>query len=407
MNSDNINRAPVQKENDTVRILVANAAYQENTPRFLANVIAEAEYNDYQDDTFGDEGIYDLRSTLLWVLSPQRFTWSVEEVFEQRVIASSLADTPDNRTDVNVFSTGPDFYIRLNPLHTLALGARAGNVYTGTSNFDNDRYSGSLRWLYQTTSISTFSFNFVTQDVNYDDPVANVDFTRHDTFFRYEYRPSRSQYVVDLGASKVNKDRGEDLDGSLAKFTLHQQLSMVSSFGFSLSGELADTGTDIITAPLPITTIGVTPVSVPSLSADVVNELYYAKRAFIYYTRRGKNLGLAITLGAQDLDYETPTLDQREKTGDLMLDYFYSGTTTISLFSEQSRIDFHEIFRRDTDRDSGVRWQHRLSRSISIGLEGRRIDRNSTDPLREYVDNRALFSILYTSGSIPSPVFGR
>jgi hypothetical protein len=407
MNSDNINRAPVLKENDTVHSLVATAAYQENAANFLANVFLEAEYDKYKDETFGDEGVYGLNSTLLWVISPQRFTWTVEDVYEQRVITATVADTPANRTNVNVFSTGPDFYVRFNPLHTLALGARAGNVYTGRSNFDNDRFSGSLRWLYQATSLSTYSFNVVALDVNYDDPVSNVDYTRHDVFLRMDHRPSRSQYILDLGASKINKDRGEDLDGSLTKFSWIRQLSTISTVGFSASGELADTGADIIAAPLPVASTGLPVATAPTFSADVVNEVYYAKRGSLFYTQRGSQFGLELAVGAQDLDYETAALDNRDKTARIGLDYFYSGRTTLSLYSEQTRTDFLNIFRHDTDRNSGIRWTHRLSRTISVQLEGRRIDRNSTDPAREYVDNRALFSIYYTSGTLSRPVFGR
>lgn len=407
--SDNITRVPSNERSETVHSYLAGFAYLERTSDVVARILAQAEYRDYQNDIFGDEAVYNLNSSLLWIISPQRFTWTVEDTYVETQISTTTANTPANRTNVNVFNTGPDFYLRFNPVHTLALGARAGNVSTGRANVDNDRFSGSARWLYQATSASTYSINFQLMDVNYDDSTLNNDYARHDIFARAEYRPSRSQYAIDLGASNISRDRGQDLDGTLARFSWLRQLTTESSFGMSASGEFSDTGTDILAASTAAASSTGMPVSASaSQTSDVVtSDVYYAKRGNIFYNRRGTTFAVDFSANTQELDFETTAQDRKENGGRLVLDFFYSGATTVTLFTEQARTKYQDFVRQDTDRNSGLRLGYRVSRTVALAMEGRRTDRASTDPTVEYKENRVFLSIQYSSSPLFTPISTR
>lgn len=399
--SDNITRVPSDELSETIHSYLVGFSYLERTPDIDATVMAQTEFRDYQDDIFDDETVSNLRALLYWTISPQRFIWAVEDTFEQTRINAAVADTPDNRANVNVFSTGPDVYFRFNPVHTLALGARAGNVSTGRANADNDRFSGTARWLYQATSITTYSFNYEVQDVAYDDSTLNGDFTSHDIFLRADYRPSRSQYTIDLGASRISPEQGEDLNESLFRLNWIRHLTTESTFGLSASGEYSDTAADILTSATSTTP------SAALTSGEVRSDLFYAKRASLFYNRRGARFGAGFSLYTQDLDYEMTPQDRKEYGGRLTLDFFYSGTTSVTLTTEQNRAEYREFVRRDTDRDSSIRLDYRLSRSVKLALEGRRTERDSTTPAEEYVDNRVSLSILYSSSPVFNPVSTR
>lgn len=414
--SDNITRAPSNERSEVVNSYLAGLAYQERTVDLIARVLAQGEFRDYRDDIFGDESIFNVNSSALWIISPQRLTWTVEDSFKEEQIDPTAADTPANRANINVFSTGPDFYVRFTPVNTLALGARAGTVSTGSVNADNDRFSGSARWLYQATAVSTYSLNFQALDVNYDDSTLNTDFIRHDIFVRADYRPSRSQYVIDLGTSKINPEQGRDLDGTLARLSWIRQLTQESRFGISASGEFSDTGTDILARASSLTVAATSPAGLPTasevptsdLASDVVSsDVYYAKRGEIFYNRRGGSFGVDFTAGARDLDFEATAQDRKEIDGRLELDFFYSATTTVTLFTEQLKTEFQSFVREDTERDSGLRFNYRLSRTITLGLEGRRTERSSTEPAAEYDENRVFFSILYSSSPLFAPISTR
>ncbi|MHB1142297.1 MAG: hypothetical protein ACYC1T_11150 [Sulfuricaulis sp.] len=407
--SDNITREASNERSEVVHSYLAGFSYLENTADLVARVFAQATYYDYQDDVFTDEDVYNLNSSLVWTISPQRFTWTVEDAYEETQIVATAADTPANRTNINVFSTGPDLYVRLNPVNTLAFGARVGNVSTSEANIDNDRLSASARWLYEANSYSAYSLNFETLDVNYDDTISNIDYTRHDAFARVDYHPSRSQYLIDLGATKISPERGKELEGSLTRLSWIRQLTQESSFGLSASGEYADTGADILAASTAAgLTIGAPGSTTTTLSSDVVTgDVYYAKRANMFYTRRGSQFRVNFSANTQDIDFEITAQDRKENAGFLEIGYFYSETTSVILFTEQAKIEYQNFFRRDTDRDSGIRLGYRVSRSIGLELEGRRTDRSSTDPNAEFEENRVFLSILYSSGQLFSPMHTR
>lgn len=408
--SDNITRVPANERGETTHSYLAGFAWLERTTDFSARLLGQAELRDYEKDIYDDETVSYLSSSMLWTISPQRFTWSLDDAYEQVRIDTTQADTPANRANVNVFSTGPDIYIRFTPINTLALGARAGNVYTGSADVDNDRFSGSARWLYQATSSSTYSLNFQLQDVNYEDSVRNDDYTRHDFFLRADYRPSRSQYVLDAGISQINLDRGNDADGTLVRLSWTRQLTPESSFGASATGEFSDTGTDILTASSAAAEAAsaTEPVSTSvssALSSDTVtSDVYYAKRGYLFYARRGSRIAMELSGNTQELDYETTAQDRKETGGRAEVTFYYSSATTLRLFAEHARIEYQNIVRRDADRDYGIRLGYRLSRRVSLGLEGTRDIRRSTDATDDYEENRAVLSLLYGSSPLFTPV---
>jgi hypothetical protein len=409
--SDNITRVSSNERSDWIHSLLAGIAYQENSVDLVARVLAQAEFNNYKNSTYGDQALYYVNSSAVWTLSPQRYFWTVEDTARQALINSAAVDTPANRANVNVLSTGPDFIFRFSPVQTLALGARVGDVYTGRADSDNKRFNGSVGWLYQASSVTTYSLNYQAVDAKFDNSTLNGDFTRQDVFVRGEYRPSRSRYSLDLGKSDINRASGNDLSGTLARLSWIRQLSPESTFGLSASREFTDTGTDLLAASQISTTNTVAttqPIPATVLTTDVLtSDVYLTKREDIFYNYRSSQFGVQFQANQRNLDFETTLQDRKETNGSLVIDYFYSGATTASVFTVYTKTKYMNFVRQDTDRDSGIRVSYRITRTISLGLEGRRTDRATTDVTQNYVDNRLLFSVLYSSGVLFTPVPGR
>ncbi len=409
--SDNITRVSSNEHSDWIHSFLAGMAYQENSADLVAHVLAQAEFNNYEKGTYGDQTLYYVNSSAVWTLSPQRFFWTVEDTARQALIDSTGVDTPANRTNVNILSTGPDFLFRFSPVQALALGARVGDVYTGRADSDNKRLNGSVGWLYQASSVTTYSLNYQAVDAKFDNSTLNSDFTRQDLFVRGEYRPSRSRYALDLGKSHISRDSGNDLNGTLARLSWIRQVSPESTFGLSASREFTDTGTDLLAASQISTTSTVAttqPVPATVFTTDVLtNDVYLAKREDIFYNHRGSQFGVQFQASQRNLDFETTLQDRKETNGMLVIDYFYSGAATASVFTEYTKTKYTNFVRQDTDHDSGIRFSYRVTRTISLGLEGRRTDRATTDVTQNYVDNRVLLSLLYSSGALFTPVPGR
>jgi hypothetical protein len=155
--SDNVTRVPIDERSDWINSYLAGFAYRENSADLVAHVLAQAEYDTYHMHTFGNQTLYYLDSSAVWTVSPQRFTWTVEDQARQALINSTGVVTPTNEVGINVLSTGPDALLRFSPVQSLALGARVGDVYTGSVDADNKRFNGSAGWLYQASSVTTYS----------------------------------------------------------------------------------------------------------------------------------------------------------------------------------------------------------------------------------------------------------
>lgn len=406
--SDNIARVSTNEQSEWIDSLLAGFAYQERTVDLVARVLAQAMHNDYRDDTFDDETLYELNSFAVWTISPQRFFWTVQDDYQQGLLNSTLPSTPANQTNVNVFSTGPDVFIRLAPVHSLTFGARAGDVYTDEANADNTRFSGLAGWMYQSSPRTTLSLNYQTLDVNYDDSALNNSFTNQGYFFRIQFRPTRSQYSLDLGNNNVSFDRGDDVEGTLARFSWIRESTLQTSYGASVKKEFSNTASDIQTAGMTVADAAGTPSVPPPISQAVITgDVYETKGGTIFYTHRGSQVGVQFQAGRRKLDYVTNLLDNKETSGRLQIGYSFSASSTATLFTEYTRTEYLDFIRRDTEQNSGLRFNYNITRSVSLGLEGNRSERRSTDPATDYVDNRLLLSVIYSTGPLFRPLRDR
>jgi len=404
--SDNITRVSTNEQSGWIHSLLAEFSYQERSTDVIAHVLAQARYNTYQNNTYGDQKLFDLNSSAVWTISPQRFFWTVQDYYQQGLIDSTGVDTPTNRTNLNVLSTGPDLYVRLAPVHTLAFGARAGDIYTGRANVDNRRFAGTAAWLYELSPRTTLSLNYQALDVKYEEPNLTSDFTTQDAFFRTQYRPSRSQFTLDLGESRVDFVRREELRGTLARISWNREMTPESNIGASYSKQFLNTGTAVLEAQAMNAATGAAPIPSGIPVGAITADVYSSKGGIVYYNRRSTLLGLDFLAGKRQLDYATALLDSKETRGRAQFSYFVTPVTTASLYAEYIRTEYLDFVRRDTDRISGLRLDHRLTSTVNVAVQGSRIQRDSTDPTRGYVDNRVLLVLFYRTRSLVAPLYG-
>lgn len=397
--SSNIRRTATEPEHEWINSVSAGFGFAENTDDLVAQITAQGMLRQYVGNTFDNQSLLFVDSSALWTISPRRLTWTVEDAFRQVVLNPTAPSTPDNQAGSNVFSTGPDVFLHLGPVNTLSLGARYGNVYVGDGDVDNSRYTGFVRWLYQASSTSVISLNAERAHVDFDNDTLNQDFDRTDAFVRYETRQARSLFGVDVGRTRIDRDGSEPLTGSLTRLTWTGQSTSESTLGLSLSGEYRDVGMGLlgfVTGPAPVTPGASTPIVTDVVTSDV----YYTREARLSYVRRGAHWSLNLLGVGRDIDFEMTPQDRRETGGRTELSYFYSGADTLSLYADYLKTKYEQTLREDEDSTVGLRFGHRIVRNVTLGLEGYRIERSSTDPAAEYVDKRAIVTIAYSTGLI-------
>src|SRR5690606_1141909 len=197
------------------------------------------------------------------------------------------------------------------------------------------------------------------------------------------------------------RQQSEDLDGSLARIEWRREIGTESAIGLALFRAYQDAGMDL----LEMVESPSSPVSLPSdLGTDVVSgDLYYTRQAELFHLHRSSRLTSRVNLLWRERDFETTPNDRDERGISIELGYPYSATLLAVISGEYLKVDYRGLDRQDEDIEYGLRVMYRLTRTVSLGFDARRIERESTDPASEFVDKRYLISIIYSSGGLFAP----
>lgn len=394
----NINRVPVDERDEYIHSLVAGIAYVDATPALNLRFFTNVEYLHYANETSADQLRPTLDAFALWAISPQRFTWTLEDNVRQVSADPTRPTTPSNTVTANVLNTGPDLYARFGSVNTLQLGGRAGYVYIKNGNADNARGLGYVRWLYQSSPQTTWSLNYEASSVEYKEEVLNRSYTRQDYFLRVLSKPTRSSFDLSLGGSKIRQDGLDDVNGTLARLLWTREIDSVSALGIIAESGYGDTGTDLsasaAAANVPVNDAGI------NTSQNLVTQgVFYAKRGTIFYRRQGSHVGADLRAYINGLEFEAvPLLDRKETGAAALFTYLFTGTSSVGIFGDIRKTDYLNVTREDTDTNYGLRYSYRITRTLSTALELARNERDSTDTAINYVDKRILFTLLYKSG---------
>jgi len=396
--SDNVQRVATNPQSDMLNSLIAGVTYQERSRSFDLRLAPSVEYLNYRKNSFADETRLNLDSLLLWTVSPQRLTWTAEDTVRQVRIDPTQPDTPTNTAVANLFTTGPDAYLRFGSVNTLQIGGRFSDVYVSDTDLDNQRGLYYGRWLYQTSPLTTWSLNVEKEKVQFDNPLSNVNFQRRDIFVRVQTRTSQSNFGLDAGKSTISRDGLEDVDATLARLSWNRQLNTESNFGLAAESSLSDTGSDLAATAAAANDPAQSTVSQNLVAQDV----FRAKRGEMTYSRAGSRLKTNLRLFGRTLEFmATPLNDRDEAGGDVLFSYFYSAAMSFDLLYSRARADYRNVTLIDTDSTAGLGISRLITRQVTMVFRLQRDQRDSSDPTREFVDNRIIFSITYNSGLIP------
>ena len=92
-------------------------------------------------------------------LVPDRFEWVFTDSFGQLTLDPFEAPTPENRENINYFTTGPDLTLRLGSFGDLTTFGRYSSTDYEESDFDDQRLLGGIALGREVSASSNFSLN--------------------------------------------------------------------------------------------------------------------------------------------------------------------------------------------------------------------------------------------------------
>lgn len=400
--SDNINLVPANPQDEWINTAVLGVAYKETGPTLFANISAEARYLTYKNKTYEDGPEYYVDAAMLWAVLPQQVHWVLIDRADRVAIDNTLPATPDNKSNVNVVYTGPDVFIRLGSVNKLVIDGRVGRASYSTGDYGSNRYGTSVRWLYLSKQSLTYSLNYQYSTVKYDDAVVNDNYSRGDAFGRIDYHELNTVLLFDIGYTKIDQERGGITDDPSFRLTATQRLTKESSIGVLLGSELLDFATDLLTTASDPTGALAPPST--RVSPDIEGDIFHTKRAELNYKYKSSEYGFGTSVYYRDLDYKITPQDQIDSGASVDMWHSLSATLTIGLYGKYSNIQFQDFDRTDKETTLGVRLVYQVTRNLNGILQATNTQLASTDPTREYSENKILVGLVYNTNPLLTPI---
>ncbi len=169
--SDNVARVPDASSGTTGTLGVLLLAERKTgTLQYDAN--ADLDLIHYFSQDYRDELLGQLTATASYSFVPQSFVWVTDEHFGQVTNDFFLAPGPQNRQYLNLFSTGPDFRLRLGDVMALRVSARYGRDDYETSPYSANRVSGEAAFERRPSQATLLSLGGGHERVQYQEDAA-------------------------------------------------------------------------------------------------------------------------------------------------------------------------------------------------------------------------------------------
>jgi Putative beta-barrel porin 2 len=389
VSSDNIQRLSVDEEAGTIGTAGIRFAYGQQTRRIDTDIDLNAAYQHYFDDEYDDDVIGGVNATLDVGLVPDRLLWTFRENFGQISFNPLEASTPDNRENLNLFTTGPSLILNFGDATELKISALHSSIDYEDRNLDGTQDQGELTLSRQLSGKSTLSAILNAGRYQFDDEIANPDYDKREALARYEIRGSRTTLTADLGYTEIEID--DKSDGMLARLSVSRQVSEGGRLAIGAGTEFSSAG-DIFRLDQ-----GVGGVQLDDENVIGTSDPFERNYANIGYDFDRHRTTLGVSANYSSEQYETSSaLDRKVMTYSAYFTRRLSAVLSARLFASLDQDRYDEL---DVDIDettAGVSADWVLGRRLTLRFQYEHTDRESSNDVSEYTENQFSLFMLWS-----------
>lgn len=384
--SDNITRVDANETDEVIGTVGLDLTWRERTRRLNADASVDVSYFDYRDKTYDSEVVGTADGSLVVGIAPQRFSWAFQDSFGQAQSDPFAPLTPENRENINYFTTGPDLIVRFGEAMSARFLGRYSLTQYENNPFDSTRASGGVSLVRQPSQGTQLAFSLLTERIRFDQPVTS-DFDQHSAFFSYSLITGRTELSTQLGYNWLERE-AETEGGALATVSLTRELSPASTLRASLGTRFNDAGGALRDA-LQEQTVGG-----PDITATPDPfENRWASAEWLFARNRTR-----FSLGASWNEHryeQSVILDGVRMSYLATLGRRIRPTLDVELHAQFDDEQFDNVDFNADELTVGAALTWRPGRIIECTLTVDRYDRNTSDGSAEYVENRAFFTITF------------
>lgn len=393
--SDNIVRTADNERDEDIYTAGAILTLTEQSQNVMADVQARAMRYRYSSDTFDDETLATFVGQVQFTSTNSLFSWVIQDNYGQQIVDPFRAVTPNNRENVNIFSTGPDFRLPVGQLNSVVLGLRYTDTHYEFRPQDNEILRASVQFVRQSTPTRSIALVVTGDEVKYDDQTVNTDLDRAQAFGRLQVNGERTNLGIDLGWTEIESALTRS-EGVLAALTLNRQTSPFGNIAIQAGRRFSEAG-DIFTQFQQAGNRGIGRFD-GDTTADVANtsdpfELNYAG---IGYTINRERTRFGIGGGWREEDYEVRSdLDRTVSNVNANVMRRLTPRFRLQGYVQLSRRDFSGTGQEDDDTEFGILAGWDVGQRLGFELEFNRLERDSNALAGDFTENRVFLTISY------------
>jgi hypothetical protein len=407
--TDNIGMIPGDGLDELSLVPSGTLIYESQTPRLDAEIEGLVRHYNYTKDTSDSETLYFGDLVLDFHLVPDLIDWRIEDHLSNEPIASDVADIPDNRQNINVFFTGPEFTFRMGQRNRIDLiGGLIRTHAEDTPEFDSDRNTGRLAYVHSVSNRFDLGLSGEWEDVEFDELVdsplgiVSGDYDRTDGYLTASFRRGSNTLELEAGSTDLDYKELPDDDGERVFVRFAREVSETAEWEFLYQDIFTDASRTVEGQP----SLGLGGINV---SADVYRleglqfsyrgpistatvELTAAAREETYV----QELEVADSEGSEDRDVDEILLDISIPIGPR-----FDWVSTISW----SEFDYKDLLtegpapelRKDQESWLITGIQYQMRRHLQLRAEVGRHIIDSNDPLIDADENLVTISIIWSN----------
>jgi len=388
--SDNVGRTETADIEENIAVVGLKFDLRHQSRRVDLNVNADMEFRDYLKDTFDNEIVGGLSADLIFQIAPDIFDWVFENRFGNLQTNPFEANTPVNRQDINIFSTGPDFHVRLGPRTRLELGSRYSSSHFEISDINNAVVDGQLTLLRAISPNRVLSAALVADRIEFENTNINSNYDRQAAYFGFDSENSRSTLAVRVGFNELH-DNGEVADGNLYDITWNRDLGASTSLTLRYNQSLTDANDMFGRFQEPGRRF-----SEVQQSAGV-SDPFENKRASVAFEFGRRESLYYMSAAYNDDDYVTVNSFDRNRTEFRVgISRAFGPAWQVNLDGGIQRIDFKETDREDDDWLVRLGLSRQVIQNLRVNIDISRADRSSNVIGASYVENLFFLTFRYS-----------
>jgi hypothetical protein len=389
--SDNISRVEEGAIDESLASVGLMVDWEERTRHLSGDALVNLSYVEYLEDTYDGEVLGTATGNVDFGIVPERFHWLVEDTFGQARTDPFEPVTPDNRENINYFSTGPELRLRFGQSMTANLYGRYSDTRYEDSPLDAERVSVGAAFGRDLSERSNVALNFSADESTFDE-AATRGYQRRSAFASYELGTGgRTTVNAELGYSWLEMDGEDEEDGGLlVDLSVTRELTASTSLTVSAGQNFSDAGEALDSAGGG----GMTEITA---SADPFESTEAS--AEWQFTRRRTSIGLGVAF--EERSYETQSQFD-SKSIYYRADFARQLRSTLRFETHATLVseDFENGVESDTlSLDALLDWQ--FGRRVGLQFRLERSDRSSSMGTGEFTENRAYLGFTFRGSRQP------